>query len=79
MRWKKFHPSLHFYGQLKRRMRKNGFDVRVVKMNTLNDYALRKFQRIGVPKCLLRWINFRYLPFRLQTNFYVVAQKIEMP
>lgn len=76
MEWKKYHPSLHFYGQLRRRLNRNGFSFRCVKMNTMNEFAVNKFKRVGLPGWLFRWINFRYMPFRLQTNFYVIAQKI---
>lgn len=75
MVWKKFHPSLHFYGQLRRRLERNGFQTRFVKMNTMNEYAVNKFNRVGLPGFLFRWIDFRYMPYRLQTNFYVIAQK----
>lgn len=73
--WKRYHPSLHFFGQLKRRLMKNGFNPQFVKMNTMNEYAVNKFKGVGLPGFLFRWINFRYLPFRLQTNFYVIAKK----
>lgn len=77
MAWKKFHPSLHFYGQLRRRLNRNGFSFRCVKMNTMNEFAIKKIKKIGLPGWLFAWINFRYMPFRLQTNFYVIAQKTE--
>ena len=75
MAWKKYHPSLHFYGQLKRRLKQNGFCPKFVKMNTMNEFSVNKFKRIGLPGWLFSWINFRYVPFWLQTNFYVIAQK----
>jgi ubiquinone/menaquinone biosynthesis C-methylase UbiE len=73
--WKRYHPSLHFYGQLKRRLNRNGFSFKCIKMNTMNEFAVNKFKRIGLPVFLFQWIDFRYMPFRLQTNFYVIAQK----
>ncbi len=75
MEWKKYHPSLHFYGQLKRRLKQNGFCPKFVKMNTMNEFAIKKIKRVGLPGWLFGWIDFRYIPFRLQTNFYVIAQK----
>jgi ubiquinone/menaquinone biosynthesis C-methylase UbiE len=75
MEWKKYHPSLHFYGQLKRRLKQNGFYSHFVKMNTMNEFAINKIKRIGLPGWLFSWINFEYMPFRLQTNFYVIAKK----
>ena len=75
LEWKKYHPSLHFYGQLRRRLYRNGFLFRCIKMNTMNDFAVNKIKKVGLPGWLFSWINFRYMPYRLQTNFYVLAQK----
>ena len=74
--WKRYHPSLHFFGQLKKRLTHSGFRCRFIKMNTMNEFAVNKIKKIGLPGWLFAWINFRYLPFRLQTNFYVIAQKV---
>ena len=74
LRWKKYHPSLHTAGQLKRRFRKNGFDVKFFKMYTSNDYNLQKLKYRWLKK-IMSWIDFRKMPLFLQTNFYVVAQK----
>jgi 2-polyprenyl-3-methyl-5-hydroxy-6-metoxy-1,4-benzoquinol methylase len=75
MKWKKFHPSLHFYGQLRRRLKQNYFSPTFIKMNTMNEFIIKKIQGAGLPGWIFRWINFRYLPFRMQSNFFVVAQK----
>ena len=77
LEWKRYHPSLHFFGQLKKRLTGNGFRCQCIKMNTMNEFAVNKIKKIGLPGWLFAWINFRYLPFRLQTNFYVIAQKPE--
>jgi 2-polyprenyl-3-methyl-5-hydroxy-6-metoxy-1,4-benzoquinol methylase len=77
MAWKKYHPSLHFYGQLKRRLRQNGFSCQFVKMNTMNEFLIKKIKRIKLPGWLFSWINFRYMPYRLQTNFYVIAKRAD--
>ena len=77
MKWKKYHPSLHFYGQLKRRLNRNGFSFQCIKMNTMNEFAINKFKKVGIPGWLFAWIDFRHLPFTLQTNFYVIAQKTD--
>ncbi len=74
MKWKKYHPSLHTAGQLKRRLRKKGFDVKFVKMKTFNDYALQKLRYRWLKK-VAGWFDFRKLPMFLQTNLYVVAIK----
>ncbi len=75
MAWKKYHPSLHFYGQLRRRFRRNGFSFQCIKMNTMNEFAIQKIKRVGLPGGLFSWIDFRHLPYWLQTNFYVSAQR----
>lgn len=74
LKWKKYHPSLHTAGQLKRRLRKKGFDVKFVKMNTFNDYVLKKLRYRWLKK-VAGWVDFRKLPLLLQTNLYVVAIK----
>lgn len=74
LQWKRYHPSLHTAGQLKRRFRKNGFDVKFVKMNIFNDYALQKLKYRWLKKIAMR-LDFRKLPLFLQTNFFVVATK----
>lgn len=73
--WRIYHPSLHSYGSLRHRLLKHGFTPQFVKMNTMNAYSLHKLQMIGLPKAMFRWIDFRRLPYWMQTNFYVIAQK----
>jgi 2-polyprenyl-3-methyl-5-hydroxy-6-metoxy-1,4-benzoquinol methylase len=73
--WRRYHPSLHFSGQLKRRLIKHGFEVRFVKMNTVNEFTLKKLDTYPWLKKLAQRLDFRYLPLWMQTNFYVIAQK----
>ena len=76
LRWRKYHPSLHSPTQLKQRLLKHGFEVRFVKMNTMNEFTLNKFKKICGPiSHIFKHINFRQLPLSLQTNLYVVAAK----
>lgn len=75
MAWKKYHPSLHSYGQLRRRLNRHGFSFHCIKMNTMSEFMLKKIKKVGLPPCLFAWINFRYFPYRLQTNFFVIARK----
>lgn len=70
------HPSLHTPRQLRRRLAKHGFEVQFVKMNPINEFTIRKLQRLGPIGNILRHINFRRLPLILQTNLYVIAHKI---
>lgn len=73
--WRRYHPSLHTPGQLRRRLRRHGFSVRFVKMNPINEFTLRKVRQLGPIGGVLRYVDFRRLPLCLQTNLYVVARK----
>ncbi len=77
LRWRRYHPSLHSPGQLKRRMAKHGFEIRFVKMNPINEFTIRKLQKLGPIGGIFKHINFRRLPIVLQTNLFVIARKIE--
>jgi ubiquinone/menaquinone biosynthesis C-methylase UbiE len=70
------HPSLHTPRQLRRRLAKHGFEVQFVKMNPINEFTIRKLQRLGLIGDIIKHINFRRLPLILQTNLYVIAQKV---
>lgn len=76
LRWRRYHPSLHSPGQLKRRMTKHEFEVEFVKMNPINEFTIRKLQKLGPISHIFKYINFRRLPPMLQTNLYVIAHKI---
>lgn len=73
--WRRYHPSLHSPGQLRRRLVRHGFHTRFVKMNPINAFTLRKLQKLGPIGYVLRHVDFRRLPLLLQTNLYVIAQK----
>jgi len=73
--WRRYHPSLHSPGQLRRRLARYGFQTRFVKMNPMNEFTLRKLQKLGPIGYVLRHVDFRKLPLVLQTNLYVVANK----
>jgi len=73
--WRRSHPSLRTPKALKRQLREHGFDVRFIKMNP-NEFTLGKARRgVGRLGAVLRYMDFRKLPLRLQTGLYVVAQK----
>ncbi len=75
LKWRWAHPSLHTPGQLRRRLRKHGFDAEFIKMNPVNEFTLAKVRRLGPFGWLFESINFPKLPLWLQTNLYVVAHK----
>lgn len=77
LQWRNYHPSLHTPGQLRRRLSGHGFDVRFVKMNPVNEFTIKKFKKLGPLGGLFKYINFRRLPLILQTNLYVIAEKIK--
>ena len=77
LQWRRYHPSLHSPGQLKRRLARHGFTTRFVKMNPINAFTLKKLKKLGPLGWMIRHVNFRRMPLALQTNLYVVAQKSE--
>jgi ubiquinone/menaquinone biosynthesis C-methylase UbiE len=76
LKWRRVHPSLHTPGQLRRRLRRHGFEARFVKMNPVNEYLRAKLKRLGPLGRLVEWIDFERLPLAWQTNLYVVARKV---
>ena len=76
LKWRRVHLSLHTPGQLRRRLRRHGFEVRFVKMNPVNEYMRSKLKRLGPLGRLVEWVDFERLPLAWQTNLYVVARKI---
>lgn len=77
LKWRRAHPSLHTPAQLKRRLMRHGFDVEFEKMNPVNEFMLNKLRkRLGAFANVVKCVDFRRLPLRLQTNLYVIARKI---
>lgn len=76
LQWRRYHPSLHTPGQLRRRLARHGFTARFVKMNPINEFTLKKLKKLGPIGWIIRHVNFRMAPLVLQTNLYVVAHKI---
>ncbi|UCE49700.1 MAG: class I SAM-dependent methyltransferase [Phycisphaerales bacterium] len=74
-KWRRYHPSLHSPGQLKRRLAKHGFETRFVKMNPINEFTLKKLKKIGPLGHVIKNVDFRKMPLMLQTNLYVIAHK----
>ncbi|UCC97914.1 MAG: class I SAM-dependent methyltransferase [Phycisphaerales bacterium] len=74
-KWRRYHPSLHSPGQLRRRLARYGFGARFVKMNPVNEFTLRKLKKLGPIGYVLGHVDFRRLPLALQTNLYVIADK----
>ena len=75
LQWRRYHPSLHSPGQLRRRFAKHGFETRFIKMNPINAFTLKKLKKLGPVGWIIRHVNFRLLPLVLQTNLYVVTRK----
>lgn len=76
LQWRRYHPSLHSPGQLRRRMARHGFETRFVKMNPINEFTEKKLEKLGPLGSILRRVDFRRMPLVLQTNLYVIANKI---
>lgn len=75
LEWRRFHPSLHTPGQLRRRLAKHGFSVTFVKMNPINEFSMAKLAILGPLGKLVAKIDFTRIPLWLQTNLYAVARK----
>ena len=75
-KWRRYHPSLHSPRQLRRRLTEHGFEAQFVKMNPINEFTIKKLQKLGPVGNIFRHINFRRVPLIMQTNLYVLAQKI---
>jgi len=76
LKWRRAHPSLHSPRQLKKRLNKHGFNTKFVKMNTINQFTIKKLKKIGYLADFIKYINFQKMPLSLQTNLYVIAKKI---
>jgi ubiquinone/menaquinone biosynthesis C-methylase UbiE len=74
-KWKTYHCSLHTYNQLKRRLRKNGFDYDFIDVPIMNDFVKNKLlNKTGIfGEILLKIIDIDKLPSPLRTNFYVLS------
>jgi SAM-dependent methyltransferase len=75
LQWRRYHPSLHSPGQLRRRMARHGFEIKFIKMNPINKFTEKKLKKLGLLGHILRHVNFRRMPLVLQTNLYVIANR----
>lgn len=75
--WRADHCALHSYGQLRRRLRRHGFDAAFADVPVVTEFFRRKLRHyLGPPApVLLRIANPDRLPVRFRTNFYVEATK----
>jgi cyclopropane fatty-acyl-phospholipid synthase-like methyltransferase len=75
LKWRRYHPSLHTPGQLRRRLARHGFEVSFMKVNSINEFTCAKLKKFGSLGSLIARIDFEKLPLSLQTNLYVIARK----
>jgi SAM-dependent methyltransferase len=73
LRWRRDHPSLHTPGQLRRRLRDHGFEVRFVRVNPVTDFVLAKLPRWLAPA--VQRLDVSRLPLSLQPTLFVVATR----
>jgi SAM-dependent methyltransferase len=75
--WRADHCALHSYGQLRRRLRRHGFDVTFHDVPVVTDFFRRKVAHyMGTPgRLLLTVANPDRLPLRFRTNFYAEARR----
>lgn len=76
LRWKRSHPSLHTWRQLRNRFGRQGFACRFVKMNPVSKFTLAKLYSYKPLPWLVQHIDLSRLPLALQSNLYVVAKKV---
>ena len=76
-KWQKYHCSLHDYWQIQKRLRKHGLSMKFIKIPLVNDYFLEKIKKYlgNIGLYAIKIVNPDKLPFCLQTNFFVIAQK----
>jgi SAM-dependent methyltransferase len=76
-RWRRYHCSLHSYGQVIRRFGDHGFDIRFYRIPVVNDFFTAKVRRHlgGVGLAMLKVCNPDRLPTPLSPAFYVAAHK----
>jgi SAM-dependent methyltransferase len=74
--YKKYHCSLHNYWEIKKRFKKNNFDIKFIDIPVVNNFFIGKiekqFGKAGL--FLLKIINLNKLPLPLRTNFYIIAK-----
>lgn len=77
--YRRYHPSLHTYWGLRRRLQRNQFTATFVSLPAINDFVRAKVKRYfgRVGELLLRVVNFDVLPLPLKPHFYLVARKDE--
>jgi SAM-dependent methyltransferase len=80
-RWREDHCSLHTPGQLRRRLRANGFSAEFFDVPVVNEFFRRKVRRhLGWPGAIaLAIVSPDRLPIAWRTNLYVRATKSVHP
>jgi len=74
--WKRDHCALHSLEELRRRLRKHGFEASFADVPVVNDFFREKLRRYVGPAgpALLKIANPDRWPRKFRTNFYVVAR-----
>jgi 2-polyprenyl-3-methyl-5-hydroxy-6-metoxy-1,4-benzoquinol methylase len=68
IRWRQYHPSLQYPGQLRRLLERHGFSVEFVKVDIRSPYLTKKLGKF------LGKFDFRLLPYWFQPNLYVISE-----
>ena len=74
--WKRDHCALHSLEELRRRLRRHGFEPEFADVPVVNDFFREKLRRYIGPAgpALLRVVNPDRWPMKFRTNFYVIAR-----
>lgn len=79
LRWRRYHPSLHRPGQLRRRFHRHGFSLRFHKVDVRGAFWERKLRGLGPLGRLLGRVDLRAWPLALQTHLFAQAVKQPSP
>jgi len=75
---KQYHCFLHSYWKLKKRFKKNGFNVKFYGIPVVNNFFKKKIKKqFGMLELIMpKILNPDYFPYFLKTNFYLVGERV---
>jgi SAM-dependent methyltransferase len=75
---RRYHVALHSYGQLRKRLKKNGFSQKFVDIRLVTPFYRQKLRKIYGPvlSTIFLAIGPDDMPMPLRSNFYVIARRL---
>lgn len=76
-KYKEYHPSLHTFQEIKKRFKKNNFEIEFENIPLVNEFFREKIKKyLGKAGLLaIKVVNPDSLPLFMKTNFYIKAKK----